>query len=180
MKIPFTMVCLLAAGLLVPKLHVHAAGTGVVNLVNPVTPPPAVDAIDDGEDAVICENGLVLQKDGKCCPDGTSNNLWSGVCTPIGIINDQIFNYKDIPRYCPSADMFIVSDKNRDWFSCADRDSIPMYPEARGKTGSNFCIEHGYGYLLKINPWGTVGCIQVGDSQGDGCIEAGTCSFKGK
>lgn len=180
MKMPLAMVCLLAVSLSGLVIPAAAAGTGVVNLVKPVIAPPAVAALDDGEDELICENGLVLQKDGQCCPPGTANDLWPTVCTPLGTIDDQIFNFKDVTHYCPSADMYIVSDKNWNWFSCADRDSTPMYPAAKGKEGSRFCMDHGYGYLLKIKPWGTVGCIQVGDSQGDGCIEAGTCSFKGR
>lgn len=180
MKISFTMVCLLAFSPVVLAMHAHAAGKGVVNFVKPIVPPPAVAAIDDDEVEVVCEDGLVPQKNGQCCPGGTGNDLWTSVCTPLGTINDQIFNYNDTPHYCPSADMFIVSDKNLNWFSCADRDSKPMYPEARGRAGSQFCVDHGYGFLLKIRPWGTVGCVQVGDSQGDGCIEAGTCTFKDK
>jgi hypothetical protein len=76
--------------------------------------------------------------------------------------------------------MFIVSDRNLNWFSCADSDSTAMYTAAKGFDGCAFCREHGYGCLIRIEPWGTAGCIKVGDSQGDGCIEAGICSFGGK
>lgn len=179
MKILFSLVCLLVVSLFGVAVDSSAA-SGVVNFVKPVVPPPAVDAIDDGEDELLCENGLVLQKNGRCCPQGTTNDLWPGVCTPVGTIEDQLFNEDDATYYCPGADMFIVSDRNRKWFSCADRDSVPMYPAAQQSEGGKFCRDHGYGYLIRIRPWGVAGCVQVGDSQGDGCIEAGTCSFGGK
>lgn len=176
MRIPFTLVCLLAVGLWGPATRASAAGAGVVNFVKPVVPPSARDATDDGKGNPLCGDGLVLQKNGRCCPEGTANDLWPGVCTPVGTIEDQLFNQDDITYYCPSADMYIVSDRNRNWFSCADSGSVPLYAAARQST---FCRDHGYGYLLKIRPWGVAGCVRVGDSLGDGCIEAGTCSFSG-
>lgn len=169
---------LLIVSLSVVAVHAHADGAGEVKLVQPIVPPAAIEAVVGNNGKQICENDLVLQKDGKCCPEGTNNNLWPTVCTPLGTIDDQIFNFNDVARYCPSSDMFIVSDKNWKWFSCAASDSTVMYPAAKSTEGSKFCRDHGYGSLLKIKPWGTVGCVKVGDSQGDGCIEAGTCSFK--
>jgi hypothetical protein len=180
MKVSFRMIGLFAVTLSVLAAHASAAGTGVANLVKPIAPPAPLETIVDDTGKRRCGDGLVLQKDGRCCPKGTNNGLWPNACTPVGTIDDQIFNYNDIPHYCPSADMFIVSDKNWKWFSCADNDSTPLYPAAKETEGSKFCMKHGYGYLLKIKPWGTVGCVKVGDSQGDGCIEAGTCSFGGE
>ncbi|MBT1072508.1 hypothetical protein [Pelotalea chapellei] len=168
---------LLVVGLFIVVVHTHSAGASEVNLIQPVLPPASLEAVVGKNGIKICEDGHVLQKDGQCCPEGTSNNLWSSVCTPFNIIEDQIFNYNDVARYCPSSDMFIVSDKNWKWFSCAASDSTVMYSAAKGTEGSKFCRDHGYGSLLKIKPWGTVGCIKIGDSQGDGCIETGKCSF---
>jgi hypothetical protein len=147
-----------------------------VNLVKSIVAPSADEALKDAKGGLACEDGLVLQKNGYCCPEGTSN-VWPYVCTPIGTIDDQIFNFNEIAHYCPSADMFIVSDKNLNWFSCADSRSTPLYATAKSSEMDNFCREHGYGLLIKIKPWGTAGCIKAGESQGDGCIEAGTCSF---
>lgn len=178
MKIHVKAIFLTAAVWPASVFNSFAADTGTVNLVKPVVAPLAVEAIKDATGKPACEAGLVLQKSGFCCPAGSTNdNRWPLVCTPVGAIDDQIFNYNDITHYCPSADMFIVSDKNRNWFSCADSNSTAMYAMAKKFEGSEFCIKHGYGYLLKIKPWGTVGCIKTDDSQGDGCIEAGTCSF---
>lgn len=179
MKLSFRLIFLLAAGLPGLVVNAYAAAPGVLNLVKPIVPPHAVFAVHDGKGALICENGFALQKNGSCCPDGTNNDLWPGVCTPIGTIDDQLFNFNDTAHYCPSADMFIVSDKNWKWFSCADRDSVAIYAAAKRSEGGKFCRDHGYAYLIKIKPWGAVGCIKAGDSQGDGCIEAGTCSFVG-
>lgn len=157
-----------------------AAESGAVNLVNPVVPTAVKEALTNAVGRV-CEDRQVLQKNGTdCCPEGTDNNLWQNICTPVGTVARQIFKNNGSPFYCPNADMFIVSDKHLNRFSCADKDSRPMYSAAKGFTGSKFCGDHGYGSLLKINPKGTVGCVKVGDSQGDGCIEAGTCSFSGK
>ena len=158
--------------------NAHAVDTGAVNLVKPVVAPLAVEAIIDAKGRLVCEVGLVLMKNGSCCPEGTTNdNKWPLVCTLPGTIEDQIFNFNKITHYCPSSDMYIVSDKNRKWFSCADSNSSAMYAVAKKSEGSEFCMKHGYGYLIKIKPSGTVGCVKVDDSQGDGCIEAGTCSF---
>jgi len=177
MRFLFTMVCLLLPGFLGLAGCVQR---GVVNLVPPIAAPAAVDAVEGEDDEPACENGLVLQENGRCCPPGTNNSLWPDVCTPIGAMEGQLFNLGEIPHYCPRADMFIVSDKNWNWFSCADRNSRPLNTGPTGTDLSRFCMEHGYGYLLKIDPWGTVGCVRVGESQGDGCIEAGTCSFGGR
>lgn len=180
MKHSFRLICLMAACLSVLVVNASATTLGVLNLVKPIVPPNAVSSVPDGSGKLTCEKGLVVQKSGHCCPPGTNNNLWPGVCTPLGTIDDQIFNFNEITHYCPSADMFIVSDKNWKWFSCADSGSTAFYSAAKNSEGSKFCREHGYGSLLKIKPWGTVGCIKYGDSQGDGCIEAGTCSFSSK
>lgn len=180
MKIHVKAIFLTAAVWSALVCNSFAADTETVNLVKAIVAPLAGEAKKDVNGRPACEAGLVLQKDGQCCPEGTNNTLWPTVCTPSGTIDDQIFNFNDIAHYCPSADMFIVSDKNWKWFSCADRNSRPLYPDAKERAGSKFCHEHGYGSLLKIKPWGTVGCIKIGDSQGDGCIEAGTCSFSGK
>lgn len=177
MKIHLKAIFLTAAVWSALVLNSFAADTGTVNLVKPIVAPPAVEALKNAKGGLVCEAGLVLQKNGQCCPEGTNNNLWATVCTPSGTIDDQIFNFNDIAHYCPSADMFIVSDKNWKWFSCADKASSPLYSKATGTEGSKFCRDHGYGSLLKIRPWGTVGCVTVGDSQGDGCIEAGSCAF---
>lgn len=179
MKISLAVVCLLAASLSGLTVRASAAERGVVNLVAAVMPEAPLGSVEGEDDEPLCENGLVLQKDGQCCPTGTNNDLWPNACTPVGTIDDQIFSYNDATYYCPDADMFIIGDRNWKWFSCADSDSTPLYPAA-GTEGSKFCMEHGYGYLLKIKPWGTVGCVKVGESQGDGCIEAGTCSFGSK
>ncbi|RNC69406.1 MAG: hypothetical protein ED859_07960 [Desulfuromonadales bacterium] len=180
MKIPFAMVCLVTVCLSGLSMHASAADRGVVNLVAPIIPEAALDAVEGEDDEPVCENDLVLQKDGRCCPEGTDNTLWPDVCTPVGTIDHQIFNSNDATRYCPDSDMFIVSDNKWNWFSCADSDSSPLNTGPTGTELSTFCMKHGYGYLLKIKPWGTVGCVKVGESQGDGCIEAGTCSFDGK
>jgi len=73
--------------------------------------------------------------------------------------------------------MFIVSDKNNSWFSCADSESTALYPLPNDRDAYKFCMTHGYGFLVKIRPWSVAGCIKYGESQGDGCIEAGTCSY---
>lgn len=170
-------ICLLTFCFSTLAINAYAVDKNVLNLVKPVIPAAVINAVnDDDDDEPACENGLILQKDKRCCPSGTNNNLWSEVCTPLGTIDNQIFNSKDITYFCPSADMFIVGDHKHIWFSCADGNSTPLYSGATKFEGSKFCREHGYGYLIKINPWGTVGCIKYGDSQGDGCIEAGTCS----
>lgn len=175
MKMMLTTIILAAA---VTSLAGNAlsADKGVVNLVEPVVAPVAVEAVKDAKGKTACTEGQVLQKNGACCPTGMTNTLWQTVCVPNGTIDDQIFNSPEGTRYCPKNDMFIVSDKTRTWTSCAASDSTPLN-RAEGSPGSEFCMGHGYGYLLKIKPWGTVGCIKIGDSQGDGCIEAGTCSF---
>lgn len=181
MKISSGMVHLLLVCLPLIAVHAHAAEKDVLNLVKPIVAPLVKEAHKNDKGGLVCEDGFVLQKNGSCCPTGTNNDLWSSACPPIGIIKDQIFTASDdTTRYCPSADMFIVSDKNRQWFSCASSNSSAMYTAAKGFEGSTFCVQHSYGYLVKIKPWGTVGCIKIGDSQGDGCIEAGTCSFGGK
>lgn len=177
MKIHPKAIFLTAAVWSASVFNSFAADTGTVNMVKPIIAPLAVEALKNAKGGLACEAGLVLQKDGQCCPEGTNNNLWPTVCTPSGTIDDQIFNFNGISQYCPNANMFIVSDKNRNWFSCADSNSTAMYPVAKKSEGSEFCMKHDYGYLIKIKPWGTVGCIKVGDSQGDGCIEAGSCSF---
>lgn len=168
---------ILAVNLSGPTLNAQAFDQGVVNLVKPIIPSNVTNAIKDDKGKLICENGLMMRNDGKCCPTGTNNNLWPTVCTPTGTIDDQIFNAGDITQYCPGSEMFIVSDKDGNWISCADGNSRVFYPNAKKSVGSKFCRDHGYGYLIKIKPWGTVGCIKHGDSQGNGCIEAGTCSF---
>lgn len=173
MIISLGKICLVAVCLHLAAVSVFAE----VNLIEPVVPTVTVEAAADAKGKLVCENGLEMQKSGHCCPRGTDNSLWSGVCTPVGTVDDQIFNGPDGTRFCPSSDMFIVSDKERNWISCAASDSAPMYASAKKSEGSEFCMKHGYGYLIRINPWGTVGCIKTGDSQGDGCIEAGTCSF---
>lgn len=175
MKTSFKVSCLSVACLSVIAFNAHAA----VNLITPIVAPIAKEALKSAKGGLACEEGLLLQKNGYCCPEGTSN-LWPYTCTPIGTIDDQIFNFNDTTYYCPSANMFIVSDKNGKWFSCADSASTAMYAAAKKSEGSKFCSDHGYGYMIKIKPWGTVGCIIAGDNQSDGCIEAGTCSFGGK
>ncbi|GLI38608.1 hypothetical protein KI811_09840 [Geobacter hydrogenophilus] len=177
MKIPFAVLCLFAVSISVLPMHASAAERGVVNLVKPLQPQPPIDAVENEVDDMVCEQGFVMQEDGRCCAEGTDNGMWADVCTPTGTVEGQVFNYNEIPHYCPSSDMFIVSDRNLNWFSCADSDSTAMYTAAKGFEGCQFCRDHGYGCLIRIKPWGTVGCIQVGDSQGDGCIEAGTCAF---
>lgn len=177
MKNSSRLIYLLAVTFQFMLLNAHAATTSVLNLVKPIVPPDAVGTVSSGNAEQICENGLVLQSKGKCCPAGTNNNLWSDVCTPDGTIDGQIFNRFEVTQYCPDSDMFIVSDKKGDWFSCANSNSAAFYTTATKFEGSKFCMSHGYGFLIKINPWGTVGCIKYGDSQGDGCIEAGTCFF---
>lgn len=147
-----------------------------VRPVQPEIPPAVTESLRTVEGKSVCPEGQVLQKGGVCCPTGTNNSLWSQVCVPNGTIDDQIFNSPAGTRYCPKADMFIVSGKTRNWTSCAASDSTPLN-RVQGSPGSEFCMGHGYGYLIKIKPWGTVGCIRTDDSQGDGCIEAGTCSF---
>lgn len=159
-------------------LHSYAADAGTVNLVKPVAPPLAVEAVKDAKGGLTCEDGLVLQKNGHCCPKGSTNdNRWPLVCTPPGLIDGQIFNYNNVTLYCPSADMLIVSDKNNKWFSCAGSDSTVLYPLPDKPEAYKFCLKHGYGYLIKILTWRDAGCIKYGESQGDGCIEAGTCFF---
>ncbi|MSN26293.1 MAG: hypothetical protein GJV46_10555 [Geobacter sp.] len=159
--------------------NAFAADKNIINLVKPVIPVSAVYAAKNDIGKPFCENDLLLQKNGRCCPAGTNNDLWSDVCTPLGTIDDQIFNSRDITYYCPSADMFIVGDSKHVWFSCADGNSKPLYGESIKFKDSKFCRDHGYGYLLRIKPWGMAGCIKYGDSQGDGCIEAGTCTYGG-
>ena len=177
MKIQFKTFILVTVILSNLAFNSFAADTGTVNLVKPIVAPLAVEALKNATGGLACENGLVIQKNGQCCPVGSTNdNKWPLVCTPVGTIDSQIFNNNDVTQYCPSADMFIVSDKNINW-TCASSDSTVMYPAAKGGEGGELCREHGYGHLIKIKPRGTVGCVKVGDSQGDGCIEAGTCSF---
>lgn len=177
MKIPLAKLIVTAAVIAGSALNASSAEKGIVNLVQPIVPPVAVEAVRDAKGNVVCLDGQVLQKNGACCPKGTTNdNKWPLVCTPVGTIDAQIFNAHDTTQYCPSADMFIVSDKNMDW-TCADSASTVMYPDAKGSEGGKFCRKHGYAHLIKIKPRGTVGCVKFGDSQGDGCIEAGTCSF---
>jgi len=181
MKIHVKAILLTAAVWSALVFNSFAAESGVVNLVTPAVPIAAKVVLTNAVGGRVCEDGHVLQKDGThCCPEGTNNNLWQNICTPAGTISQQIFKNNDNPYYCPSADMFIVSDKQLKRFSCADRDSKPLYPAAKGFEGSKFCGDHGYGSLLKIKPKGTVGCVKVGDNQGDGCIEAGTCTFSEK
>lgn len=177
MKIQLRKIVMAATVFTCLAVNAFSADKGVVNLIQPVVPPVVVEAVKDAEGKATCPEGLVLQKNGACCPKRTTNdNQWPLVCTPIGTIDSQIFNSHDVTQYCPSADMFIVSDKDINW-TCADSDSTVMYPAAKGSEGGEFCRKHGYGHLIKIKPRGTVGCIKIGDSQGDGCIEAGTCSF---
>ncbi|MBC8017785.1 MAG: hypothetical protein H7X83_04590 [Verrucomicrobia bacterium] len=178
MKIQLKTIFLATVILSGPAFNSFAAESGTVNLVKPIVAPLAVEAIKNATVGLACENGLVLQKNGFCCPAGSTNdNKWPSVCTPVGTIDSQIFSDNDVVQYCPSADMFIVSDKNINW-TCASSDSTVMYPDAKGSEGGKFCRKHGYGHLIKIKPRGTVGCVKTGDSQGDGCIEAGTCSFE--
>jgi len=180
MKIKIKTICLLTFSLSVLVVSAYAADRNILNLVKPVVPVSVVDAMKDANGKQLCENGLIQQKNGRCCPAGTNNNLWTDVCTPLGTIDDQIFNSRDITYYCPSADMFIVGDSKHVWFSCADGNSKPLYGESIKFKDSKFCRDHGYGYLLRIKPWGMAGCIKYGDSQGDGCIEAGTCTYGDK
>lgn len=163
----------------IPLAMNAAAASGAVNLVKPVAPPAPVPAISGGDGTSACANGLVQQSDGRCCPAGTGNTIWPWVCTPPGLLQKQLFNGPEGPLYCPGADMYIVGNRNGKWFSCATGDSTPLYPDAKTSAGQDFCTGHGYGYLIRINPWGTAGCVKVGDSQGDGCIEAGSCSYQG-
>jgi hypothetical protein len=177
MKIRFESICLLAVCLFGLVLNAYAADKGVLNLVKPIVPPDAAVSVKDSSGKQTCQNSLVLQKNGQCCPAGTNNDVWKEVCTPDGTVDGQIFNGVGGNQYCPNADMFIVSNKTGNWFSCAASDSKAFYTAAIKYEGSRFCLKHGYGFLIKIKPWGTVGCIKYGDSQGDGCIEAGTCSY---
>lgn len=158
---------------------VCAAGPGTVNLVPPVAPATASAATSDDYGTLLCGSGLVAQSDSQCCPAGTDNTIRPWACTPPGVTDRQLFKGPGgVPLYCPGSDMFIVANSNSVWFSCADRDSTPFYP-ATALEGGIFCNNHGYGYLVRIEPWGTVGCVKVGESQGNGCIEAGTCYFVG-
>lgn len=154
----------------------QAVALAEVRPVQPENPPAVTEPVRSADGTVSCGQGAERQASGVCCPTGMTNSLWPQVCVPSGTIDDQIFNGPDGTRYCPRTDMFIVSDKARNWTSCAPSDSTPLN-RVQGSPGSEFCMKHGYGYLIKIKPWGTVGCIKTGDSQGDGCIEAGTCSF---
>lgn len=181
MNIPFKMLACFALALPGLAVHADAAETGAVHLVAPIVAPAAVDSVEGEDDEPTCNDGLTLQENERCCPRGmVSGEPWPYVCVPDGTMERQIFNFGEITHYCPGPDMFIVSDRNRNWLSCADAGSSPLYPAAKGDAGGAFCREHGYGYLIKIDPWGQAGCVKVGDSQGDGCIEAGTCSFSGE
>jgi hypothetical protein len=167
-------ICLTVVGLVNFTLNASVATGNVLNLVTPVVPPTAVVAGDKGA----CDEGHVLQENGFCCPAGTSNKTWEEVCTPPGITKAQIFRGPGVVQYCPRDDMYIVSDKNNDWISCAAGNSTVLYPLPDKHRAYKFCLEHGYGYLLKIKPRADAGCIKHGDSLGDGCIEAGTCIFQ--